>query len=158
VTVCAVRVRSASFRLLLVSSTLATCGYSLLLSVVPLWLAHGGSGAFGAGVSTAVFMLATVATQLGVPWLLRRSGHRALLGASLGLLGLPAPLLGLSGEPAPVLGLGLPTTGSLVISRVVLSLFVLRPVVDVVVADSAPDEQRLGSGTVLEVEGRVSVW
>jgi MFS family permease len=110
-TVCEVRlrddvwVRSASFRLLLVSSTLATCGYSLLLSVVPLWLAHGGSGAFGAGVSTAVFMLATVATQLGVPWLLRRSGHRALLGASLGLLGLPAPLLGLSGEPAPVLGL-----------------------------------------------------
>jgi MFS family permease len=92
-----------SFRLLLGVCTLATCGYSVLLSVVPLWVARGGSGAFGAGTTTGVFMLTTVATQLGVPWLLRRYGHRMVLGVGLVLLGAPAPLLALSAELPPVL-------------------------------------------------------
>jgi MFS family permease len=91
------------FRLLLGVCTLATCGYSLLLSVVPLWVSTGGSGAFGAGVSTGVFMLTTVLTQLGVPWLLRRFGHRVVLAAGLALLGAPTPLLTLSAELPPVL-------------------------------------------------------
>jgi MFS family permease len=91
------------FRLLLGVCTLATCGYSLLLSVVPLWVSTGGSGAFGAGVSTGVFMLTTVLTQLGVPWLLRRFGHRWVLAAGLALLGAPSPLLTLSAELPPVL-------------------------------------------------------
>ncbi|MDT7746896.1 MAG: hypothetical protein QOD96_558 [Pseudonocardiales bacterium] len=91
------------FRLLLGVCTLATCGYSLLLSVVPLWVSTGGSGAFGAGVTTGVFMLTTVLTQLGVPWLLRRFGHRVVLAAGLALLGAPTPLLTLSAELPPVL-------------------------------------------------------
>ena len=95
--------RSASFWMLVVASTFAVCGYSLLLSVVPLWVAHGGVGAFGAGVSTAVFMLVTVVVQLGVPWLLGRAGHRILLAIALVLMGLPAPLLALSDQLAPVL-------------------------------------------------------
>jgi MFS family permease len=98
--------RSASrrpFKLLLGVCTLSTCGYSLLLSVVPLWVSTGGSGAFGAGVSTGVFMLTTVLTQLGVPWLLRRFGYRVVLAVGLGLLGAPAPLLALSAELPPVL-------------------------------------------------------
>ena len=95
------------FRLVLGVSALATCGYALLLSVVPLWVARGGAGAFGAGTGTGVFMAATVATQLGVPWLLRRFSHRVLLGAGLLLLGVPAPLLALSSALLPVLLLSL---------------------------------------------------
>jgi predicted MFS family arabinose efflux permease len=95
------------FRLVLGVSALATCGYALLLSVVPLWVARGGAGAFGAGAGTGVFMAATVATQLGVPWLLRRFSHRVLLGAGLLLLGVPAPLLALSSALLPVLLLSL---------------------------------------------------
>jgi hypothetical protein len=98
-------VRSPSFWLLLLVSTLSTCGYALLLSVVPLWVSSGGSGAFGAGLSTAVFMLATVATQLVVPALMRRFGPLRPFGASLVLLGAPAPLLALSPGLGPVLGL-----------------------------------------------------
>ncbi|NMH94883.1 MFS transporter [Pseudonocardia bannensis] len=78
-------------------------GYALLLPVVPLWVARGGSGAFGAGASTGVLMLTTVLTQFGVPWLLVRCGHRFVLGAGMALLGAPAPLLALSADLAPVL-------------------------------------------------------
>ncbi|HEX4248911.1 MAG TPA: MFS transporter [Pseudonocardia sp.] len=88
---------------LLLICALSTCGYSMLLAVVPLWVSRGGSGAFGSGASTGVFMLATVLTQLAVPWLLRRFGHRVALGGGLVLLGAPAPLLTLSAELAPVL-------------------------------------------------------
>jgi MFS family permease len=91
------------FVLLLLICTLSTCGYSVLLAVVPLWVSRGGSGAFGSGASTGVFMLTTVLTQLAVPWLLRRFGHRVALGGGLLLLGGPAPLLALSAELAPVL-------------------------------------------------------
>jgi MFS family permease len=91
------------FLLLLLICTLSTCGYSVLLAVVPLWVSRGGSGAFGSGASTGVFMLTTVLTQLAVPWLLRRFGHRVALGGGLLLLGGPAPLLALSAELAPVL-------------------------------------------------------
>jgi MFS family permease len=92
-----------SFVLLLLICTLSTSGYAVLLAVVPLWVSRGGSGAFGSGTSTGVFMLTTVLTQLAVPWLLRRFGHRVALGAGLLFLGGPAPLLALSAELAPVL-------------------------------------------------------
>jgi MFS family permease len=95
--------RRRPFVLLLLICVLSTCGYSLLLAVVPLWVSRGGSGAFGSGVSTGIFMLTTVLTQLAVPWLLRRFGHRVVLGAGLLFLGGPAPLLALSAELAPVL-------------------------------------------------------
>ncbi|WP_308282754.1 MFS transporter [Pseudonocardia nigra] len=94
----------APFRLMLGATVLAFSGYALLLPVVPLWVARGGSGAFGAGATTGVLMLATVVTQLGVPWMLARIGHRWVLAIGSVLLGAPAPLLALSPALAPVLG------------------------------------------------------
>lgn len=93
------------FRLMLLSSVLGFSGYALLLPVVPLWVAHGGSGAFGAGATTGVLMLITVATQAATPWLLTRIGHRWVLGLGTGLLGVPTPLFALSADLAPVLAL-----------------------------------------------------
>lgn len=116
------------FRLMLGATVLGFGGYSLLLPVVPLWAARGGSGAFGAGATTGVFMAVTVATQLGVPWLLGRVGHRWVLGIGLVLLGAPAPLLALSAELGPVLavsavrgvGFGLATVaGSALVAELV---------------------------------------
>jgi predicted MFS family arabinose efflux permease len=96
-------VRGREFRLLLLAALLGFGGYALLLPVVPLWVARGGSGEFGAGLSTGVLMAVTVATQFGVPALLRRFGHRAVLVAGSLLLGLPAPLMILSADLGPVL-------------------------------------------------------
>ncbi|HZZ48494.1 MAG TPA: MFS transporter [Pseudonocardia sp.] len=95
--------RGAAFWSVLIASFMATTGYSVLLSVVPLWVSVNGSGAFGAGVSTGIFMLTTVGTQLAVPWLMRRRSARTLFAVSLVLVGAPAPLLALSGQLAPVL-------------------------------------------------------
>jgi MFS family permease len=97
--------RGTPYRAVCVLTVLGFGGYALLLPVVPLWVAGGGAGAFGAGVSTGVLMLVTVLTQLGVPWLLRRIGYRWVLGVGLVLLGAPAPALVLSAELAPVLAL-----------------------------------------------------
>ena len=96
---------SAPFRLMLGATVCGFSGYSLLLPVVPLWVERGGSGALGAGATTAVLMAATVLTQLAVPWLLARVGHRWVLAGGSVLLGAPAPLLALSADLAPVLAL-----------------------------------------------------
>lgn len=95
--------RAWRFRLLLLATALGFGGYALLLPVVPLWVSRGGAGEFGAGLSTGVLMAVTVATQLGVPALLHRVGHRAVLCAGMVLLGAPAPLLVLSADLGPVL-------------------------------------------------------
>jgi predicted MFS family arabinose efflux permease len=87
------------------ATVLAFSGYALLLPVVPLWAGRGGSGAFGAGATTAALMATTVGTQLAVPWLLRRIGHRWVLAVGSLLLGGPAPLYALSADLAPVLAL-----------------------------------------------------
>ncbi|QYN40006.1 MFS transporter [Pseudonocardia sp. DSM 110487] len=87
------------------ATTFCFSGYALLLPVVPLWAARGGSGAFGAGATTAVLMATTVATQLAVPWLLVRLGHRWVLAAGSVLLGAPAPALALSSDLPLVLAL-----------------------------------------------------
>jgi MFS family permease len=87
------------------ATVLCFSGYALLLPVVPLWAEHGGSGALGSGATTAVLMATTVATQLAVPWLLVRLGHRWVLAAGSVLLGAPAPFLALSADLAPVLAL-----------------------------------------------------
>ncbi len=94
-----------SFRFMLGATVLCFGGYALLLPVVPLWVERGGSGALGAGATTAVLMATTVATQLAVPWLLVRLGHRWVLAAGSVLLGAPAPFLGFSADLAPVLAL-----------------------------------------------------
>jgi predicted MFS family arabinose efflux permease len=91
------------FRLVLAATVLGFGGYALLLPVVPLWVARGGSGELGAGATTGVLMVVTVATQLVVPWLLHTAGHRVVLAAGMVLLGAPTPLLALSAELAPVL-------------------------------------------------------
>ncbi|HYH29351.1 MAG TPA: MFS transporter [Pseudonocardia sp.] len=98
-------ISGASFRLMLGATVLCFSGYSLLLPVVPLWTARGGAGAFGAGATTAVLMATTVATQLTVPWLLARIGHRWVLALGSVLLGAPTPLIGLSSDLGPVLAL-----------------------------------------------------
>src|SRR5688572_5453157 len=83
---------------MLCATTLGFCGFALLFPVVPLWAARGGASAIGAGTTTAALMLITVVTQLAVPWLLGRIGHRWVLGSGLLLVGAPAPLMALSAE------------------------------------------------------------
>ena len=84
---------SRPFLAVLAATFAAFGGYALLLPVVPLRVASGGAGPALAGAVTGVFMAATVATQLGVPTLLRAVGHRAaLIGAAIAL-GAPAALL-----------------------------------------------------------------
>ncbi len=121
-------ISGASFRLTLGATVLGFSGYALLLPVVPLWAARGGAGAFGAGATTAALMLTTVATQLAVPWLLGRIGHRWVLGSGLFLLGAPAPLYALSADAAPIIavsalrgvGFGLATVaGSALVAELV---------------------------------------
>ncbi|MCW0216047.1 MAG: MFS transporter [Pseudonocardia sp.] len=120
--------RSAAFRLMLAATVLGFGGYAVLLPVVPLWVTRGGSGEFGAGLTTGVLMAVTVATQLAVPALLRRFGHRLVVAAGLLLLGAPTPLLMLSADLPPVLavsvvrGLGfglLTVAGSAIVAELV---------------------------------------
>jgi MFS family permease len=110
------------------ATVLCFSGYALLLPVVPLWAERGGSGAFGSGATTAVLMATTVATQLAVPWMLVRFGHRWVLAAGCALLGAPTPFLALSADLAPVLllsalrgvGFGLATVaGSALVAELV---------------------------------------
>ena len=110
------------------ATVLCFSGYALLLPVVPLWVERGGSGALGSGATTAVLMATTVATQLSVPWLLVRVGHRWVLAVGSALLGAPAPFLAASAELTPVLllsavrgvGFGLATVaGSALVAELV---------------------------------------
>jgi predicted MFS family arabinose efflux permease len=98
---------SRSFRLMLAASFAGFGGYSLLLPVVPLWASTGGAAEFAAGATTGVLMASTVGTQLGVPWLLHRAGHRLVLAAGMLLLGLPAPLYALAPDLPLLLGVSL---------------------------------------------------
>lgn len=97
--------RGWGFVLLLLATVASFCGYVLLLPLVPLWAARGGASEFGAGSTTSVFMLATVLTQLAMPWLLARGGYRWTLPAGSVLLGVPTPLFLLSTDLAPLLTL-----------------------------------------------------
>jgi MFS family permease len=96
-------ISGAPFRFMLGATVLCFSGYALLLPVVPLWAERGGSGALGSGATTAVLMATTVATQLAVPWLLVRVGHRWVLAIGSALLGVPTPFLAFSAELTPVL-------------------------------------------------------
>jgi predicted MFS family arabinose efflux permease len=98
-------ITGAPFRFMLGATVLCFSGYALLLPVVPLWAERGGSGALGSGATTAMLMATTVVTQLAVPWLLTRLGHRWVLAAGSVLLGVPAPFLALSADLVPVLAL-----------------------------------------------------
>ena len=80
-------------------------GWGLLLPVVPLAISVGGGSDAVAGASTAIFMATTVLTQLGVPRLLVRLGHRAVLALGCAFLGLPAVLFVLSTAVVPALAI-----------------------------------------------------
>ncbi|MGH4023307.1 MAG: MFS transporter [Pseudonocardiaceae bacterium] len=99
--------RGRSFQLMLAASLVGFGGYGMLLPIVPLWAARGGAGEFGAGATTGLFMLATVGTQVVVPALLRRLGHRAVLILGMLLLGGPTPLYALSADLSLLLGVSL---------------------------------------------------
>ncbi|MGW4480641.1 MFS transporter [Rhodococcus triatomae] len=76
-------------------------GWSLLLPVVPLAVSDAGASDATAGAVTAVFMAATVLTQLATPRLLHGWGYRPVLAVGCALLGLPA-LLFLASVAEPV--------------------------------------------------------
>ncbi|MFE2293192.1 MFS transporter [Streptomyces sp. NPDC059452] len=81
--------------MLLVASVGGMGSFYLLLSVIPLYAATAGGGGAGAGLTTGAMMLATVLAEPAVPWFLARFGHRAVVGAGLLLLGVPAAVLSL---------------------------------------------------------------
>jgi predicted MFS family arabinose efflux permease len=86
-----------------VASVGALTGFFLLLSVVPLYAASAGAGEPGAGLTTAVLLLATVVAELAAPWLVARYGYRRVFGAGLLLLGAPALALPASAHLAVIL-------------------------------------------------------
>ena len=90
--------------LVLAASFGSLTGFYLLVSVVPLYVATGGAGETGAGLSTGALMLATVVMELAVPALLRRWGYRAGMAMGLILLGVPSAAMVIS----PALPLVLP--------------------------------------------------
>lgn len=75
---------------LLAMTTLGFSGYALLLPVSPLWAAHGGAGAAGAGAVNGVLMLFTVLTQPLMPRLIRHWGWGPVMVTGMVLLGLPS--------------------------------------------------------------------
>lgn len=85
--------RNRPFMALLVASVGLFFGFSLLVSVVPLWVVDQGAGELAAGASTGVFMAATVLAQLLMTGLVRRFGYRAMSIAGALLLGPSAALL-----------------------------------------------------------------
>lgn len=82
---------------------LAISGLALLLPASPAWVTSGGAGSLGAGMTTAVLMACTVATQLMMPRILARFGWTRVLTAGALLMGLPAPLQAISPNLALVL-------------------------------------------------------
>lgn len=65
-------------------------GFFATLSALPLWVARGGAPSGLAGQVTTVFLVATIATQLVVPRLVRRCGLAVILLVGLVALGLPS--------------------------------------------------------------------
>lgn len=82
---------------------LAFINYAALLPVVPMWADRSGAGSAAVGATTGGMMAATVATQVGMPWLLRIFRLRGMMLAGLLLLGGPTPLYLLSADFAPIM-------------------------------------------------------
>lgn len=74
----------------LISVFCAFGGWSLLLPVIPLAVIQQGGSDSLAGLSTGVFMGATVITQAFTPWMIRRVGFPAVMAFAGLMLGLPA--------------------------------------------------------------------
>lgn len=99
--------RDRGFAALLVASLGLFFGFSLLMSVVPLWVVGNGAGELAAGAATGGFMATTVVAQLLMPALIDRAGYRAVSIAGALLLGLPAALLPMATTWEPVLAISL---------------------------------------------------
>lgn len=76
--------------LTLLSVFCAFLGWSLLLPVIPVAMLDDGYGDALAGLSTGIFMAATVITQFFVPRLLRSVGYVPVMIAAAVLLGVPS--------------------------------------------------------------------
>ncbi|WP_311355610.1 MFS transporter [Corynebacterium riegelii] len=87
----------------LVAVAAAFGAWSLLLPVVPTAVLDAGGAESLAGLSTGVFMLFTVITQIFTPWLLRKFGFRVVMVVSAFLLGGPAFGYMLGMEPGVLL-------------------------------------------------------
>lgn len=77
-------------RATLISVFCAFGGWSLLLPVIPLAVIQNGGSNSLAGLSTGIFMAATVCTQAFTPWAIRRLGFPPIMMFAALMLGLPA--------------------------------------------------------------------
>ncbi|MGH3243378.1 MAG: MFS transporter [Spirillospora sp.] len=119
--------------LLGMTSLASMTSFYLLVPIVPLYTASGGSGNMGAGLSTGVTMLATVLMELAMPALLGRYGYRVGMALGVLLLGVPSALLVLSSALPMVLAVNLARGAGLAI------VVVAGPAM---VAELAPAERR----------------
>ena len=74
--------RARGMLAVLVAVAAAFGAWSLLLPVVPTAVLDAGGAESLAGLSTGVFMLFTVITQIFTPWLLRKFGFRVVMVVS----------------------------------------------------------------------------
>ena len=95
--------RARGMLAVLVAVAAAFGAWSLLLPVVPTAVLDAGGSESLAGLSTGVFMLFTVLTQIFTPWLLRKFGFRVVMVVSAFLLGGPAFGYMLGMEPGVLL-------------------------------------------------------
>jgi MFS family permease len=95
--------RGEGFALLIAATAVGLCGFAAVLPLVPLWASRGGAGEFGAGSTTAAFMLTTVLTQLAMPWILERGGYRWAFPVGCLVMGLPTPLFAVTADLAPLI-------------------------------------------------------
>ncbi|KOX14582.1 MFS transporter [Nocardiopsis sp. NRRL B-16309] len=91
------------FALLIAATAVGLVGFAAVLPLVPLWASRGGAGEFGAGSTTAAFMLTTVLTQLTMPWILERGGYRWAFPVGCLIMGLPTPLFAVTADLAPLI-------------------------------------------------------
>lgn len=82
--------RIPGMRLLMATTFVGFAGFSLLLSLSPLWALEGGADEFSSGMVTTVLMFVTVATQLNVNRLLAAVGWTRIFALGLVMLGAPA--------------------------------------------------------------------
>src|SRR5699024_6808527 len=94
--------RGRGFALLIGATAIGLSGFAAVLPLVPLWAARCGADEFGAGATTAVFMLTTVLAQLGMPWLLDRGAYRWAFPVGSLVMGLPTPLCALTTDLLPL--------------------------------------------------------
>jgi predicted MFS family arabinose efflux permease len=97
------RLLTRAFVLLLLAGVGSSTSFYLLFSALPVFADASGAGGVGAGLTTGVMMLATVAAEMAVPRLVTRFGYRTVYAAGLVLLGVPALVLAVEGSMATIL-------------------------------------------------------